>query len=175
MPEWVDMPRSAAVTLLRKISHVASKCSLFSILACCAGVEWRGEGVMVRNKLLDAWDFQFECQSDSRELSPGADGRHTADMQHFGVPPYQLVFLFLVFTLKASHFRNLKIDFRYIFLQISKLHIPSFHMNQLACPTDIPSGADGCAKMHLEKWDSGARSKMGRAKGVNPHGTVISI
>ena len=48
----------------------------------------RMEGIMVRNKWLGAWDFQFECQSDSRELSSGADGRHTADMQHFGVPPY---------------------------------------------------------------------------------------
>ena len=48
----------------------------------------RMEGIMVRNKWLGAWDFQFECQSDSRELSSGADDRHTADMQHFGVPPY---------------------------------------------------------------------------------------
>ena len=40
----------------------------------------RMEGIMVRNKWLDAWDFQFECQSDSRELSSGADGRHTAYM-----------------------------------------------------------------------------------------------
>ena len=48
----------------------------------------RMEGIMVRNQWLGAWDFQFECQSDSRELSSGAGGRHTADMQHFGVPPY---------------------------------------------------------------------------------------
>ena len=48
----------------------------------------RMEGIMVRNKWLDAWDFQFECQSDSRELSTGAAGRHTADMQHCRVPPY---------------------------------------------------------------------------------------
>ena len=46
------------------------------------------EGIMVRNKWLGAWNFQFECQSDSRELSSGAGGRHAADMQHFGVPSY---------------------------------------------------------------------------------------
>ena len=40
----------------------------------------RMEGIMVRNKWLGAWNFQFECQSDSRELSTGAAGRHTADM-----------------------------------------------------------------------------------------------
>ena len=39
-------------------------------------------------KWLGAWNFQFECQSDSRELSSGAGGRHAADMQHFGVPSY---------------------------------------------------------------------------------------
>ena len=61
---------------------------------------------------------------------------------------------------------NSNFKFQNFKFQISKLHIPSFHMNQLACPTDIPSGADGCAKMHLEKGDSGARSKMGGAKGV---------
>ena len=83
------------------------------------------------------------------------------------------IFRFRIFTIKVANFGDLKIDFRYIFLQISKLHIPSFHMNQLACPTDIPSGADGCAKMHLEKVGSGARSKMGRAEGVNPHGTLV--
>ena len=48
----------------------------------------RMEGIMVRNKWLGAWNFQFECQSDSRELSSGAGGRHAADMQHFGVPSY---------------------------------------------------------------------------------------
>ena len=48
----------------------------------------RMEGIMVRNQWLGAWDFQFECQSDSRELSSGAGGRHTADMQHSGVPQY---------------------------------------------------------------------------------------
>ena len=62
---------------------------------------------------------------------------------------------------------NLKIDVGYIFFQISKLDIPSFHMNQLACPTDISSGVGDCAKMHLKMRDAGARSKMGRAKGVN--------
>ena len=48
----------------------------------------RMEGIMVRNKWLGAWNFQFECQSDSRELSSGAGGQHAADMQHFGVPSY---------------------------------------------------------------------------------------
>ena len=49
----------------------------------------RMEGIMVRNKWLGAWDFQFEGQSDSRELSTGgADGRHTADMQLCRVPQY---------------------------------------------------------------------------------------
>ena len=62
--------------------------------------------------------------------------------------------------------RNLKIDFGYIFFQISKLDIPSFHMNQLACPTDISSGVGSCAKMCLEKGDAGARSKVGGAEGV---------
>ena len=42
-------------------------------------------------------------------------------------------------------------------------------MNQLACPTDISSGVGGCAKMCLEKGDAGARSKVGRAVGVNPN------
>ena len=46
-------------------------------------------------------------------------------------------------------------------------------MNQLACPTDISSGVGSCAKMGIEKGYTGARSKVGRAKGVNPHGTVI--
>ena len=40
-------------------------------------------------------------------------------------------------------------------------------MNQLACPTDISSGVGSCAKMSLEKGYTGARSKVGRAKGVN--------
>ena len=74
---------------------------------------------------------------------------------------------------KGRKFWESKNRFPLRFFQISKLHIPSFHMNQLACPTDIPSGADGCAKMHLEKGGSGARSKMGRAEGVNPHGTLV--
>ena len=48
----------------------------------------RMEGIMVRNKWLGAWDFQFECRSDSHELSTGADGRHTADMKLCRVPQY---------------------------------------------------------------------------------------
>ena len=48
----------------------------------------RMEGIMVRNKWLGAWNFQFECQSDSREPSTGAAGRHTADMQPCRVPSY---------------------------------------------------------------------------------------
>ena len=46
-------------------------------------------------------------------------------------------------------------------------------MNQLACPTDISSGVGSCAKMSLEKGYTGARSKVGRAVGVNPHGTLV--
>ena len=48
-------------------------------------------------------------------------------------------------------------------------------MNQLVCPTDISSGVGGCAKMHLKMGVAGARSKVGRAKGVNPHGTLVPI
>ena len=47
-------------------------------------------------------------------------------------------------------------------------------MNQLACPTDISSGIGSCAKMSLEKGYTGARSKVGRAKGGNPHGPLVS-
>ena len=66
-------------------------------------------------------------------------------------------------------FRNLKIDFGYIFFQISKLHFPSFYMNQLVCPTDISSGVGGCAKMCLEKGVEGlqgAAEKAGGWRGV---------
>ena len=53
------------------------------------------------------------------------------------------------------------------FLYFLKVHVHTFHMNQLACPTDISSGVGGCAKMCLEKGDAGARSKVGGAEGVN--------
>ena len=48
----------------------------------------RMEGIMVRNKRLDAWNFQFECRSDPHELSPGAAGRHTADIPPGGITQF---------------------------------------------------------------------------------------
>ena len=55
-----------------------------------------------------------------------------------------------------------------IFLYFLKVHVQTFHMNQLACSTDISSGIGRCAKMHLKMGNYlyGALSKMGRAKGV---------
>ena len=42
---------------------------------------------------------------------------------------------------------NSNFKFQNFKFQISKLHIPSFHMNQLACPTDISRISSGCVKM----------------------------
>ena len=52
------------------------------------------------------------------------------------------------------------------FLCFMKVHVQTFHMNQLACPTDFSSGIGGCAKMHLKIGNCGLLSKMDRTKGV---------